>query len=122
MTQIPSIEDVSDAHRPYGLTARELEVTLFVVRGFTNKEIGRKLWLTEQTIKYHVAHSLAKVGVTNRHGLIAKWIREQEMPAALAGFVQHLFDVVDPDAAAPPSEELLAAAVEYVSRQAVAAG
>jgi DNA-binding NarL/FixJ family response regulator len=48
------------------LTARELEVLGLVARGNTNAEIGRSLYLSENTIKTHVTHILDKLALRDR--------------------------------------------------------
>jgi len=48
------------------LTARELEVLQLVAGGSTNGEIARKLWVTEQTVKFHLSNVYRKLDVGNR--------------------------------------------------------
>ncbi|MCP9485152.1 MAG: response regulator transcription factor [Gaiellaceae bacterium MAG52_C11] len=48
------------------LTSREREVLILIGRGFPNKLIARELGLSEKTVKTHVSHVLAKLGVTDR--------------------------------------------------------
>ena len=48
------------------LTPREREVLILIGRGFPNKLIARELELSEKTVKTHVSHVLAKLGVTDR--------------------------------------------------------
>ena len=48
------------------LTPREREVLVLIGRGFPNKLIARELGLAEKTVKTHVGHVLAKLGVTDR--------------------------------------------------------
>ena len=39
---------------------------MLIARGFPNKRIARELGLSEKTVKTHVGHVLAKLGVTDR--------------------------------------------------------
>ena len=48
------------------LTPREREVLVLIGRGFPNKLIARELDISEKTVKTHVGHVLAKLGVTDR--------------------------------------------------------
>jgi len=48
------------------LTERELDVMRLVARGLTNGEIATKLHLGQATVKTHVAHMLAKLGLRDR--------------------------------------------------------
>ena len=48
------------------LTPREREVLVLIARGLPNKLIARELTLSEKTVKTHVGHVLAKLGVTDR--------------------------------------------------------
>jgi DNA-binding NarL/FixJ family response regulator len=48
------------------LTARELEILRAVAEGHTNARIGRQLWVTEQTVKFHLSNIYRKLGVSNR--------------------------------------------------------
>ncbi|MGH3031673.1 MAG: response regulator [Gaiellaceae bacterium] len=48
------------------LTPREREVLVHIGRGFPNKRIARELDLSEKTVKTHVGHVLAKLGVSDR--------------------------------------------------------
>jgi two-component system, NarL family, response regulator LiaR len=48
------------------LTPREREVLVLIGRGFANKRIAQELELSEKTVKTHVGHVLAKLGVTDR--------------------------------------------------------
>lgn len=49
-----------------GLTRRELEVLASVAQGISNQEIGRKLCISEQTVKTHLTRIFAKLEVKNR--------------------------------------------------------
>ncbi len=48
------------------LTSRELEILQLVAGGSSNQEIARNLWVTEQTVKFHLAHVYRKLGIDNR--------------------------------------------------------
>jgi len=48
------------------LTPRQLEILRAVAEGRTNAEIARQLWLTEQTVKFHLSKIYRRLGVSNR--------------------------------------------------------
>jgi DNA-binding NarL/FixJ family response regulator len=49
-----------------GLTRRELEILQLVAEGHSNAELARMLWVTEQTIKFHLSNIYRKLDVANR--------------------------------------------------------
>jgi DNA-binding NarL/FixJ family response regulator len=48
------------------LTSRELEILRLAAQGYTNGRIARELWVTEQTVKFHLSNTYRKLGVANR--------------------------------------------------------
>ncbi|MGH9882179.1 MAG: response regulator transcription factor [Pyrinomonadaceae bacterium] len=54
------------------LSRREAQVALCCVEGLTNAEIGQRLQVTEQTVKFHLRHVFIKFGVKRRAGLISR--------------------------------------------------
>lgn len=63
---------LGDKPRPQGLTGRQQEVFEALVSGLSNKQIARKLNISEYTVKEHVAAVLAFYGVRNRMALLLK--------------------------------------------------
>jgi DNA-binding NarL/FixJ family response regulator len=55
---------------PTGLTRREQEVLNDLLENFSNKEIAKRLRISERTAKFHVSNVLAKYGVRRRADLI----------------------------------------------------
>jgi DNA-binding NarL/FixJ family response regulator len=64
------------------LTPREFEVLLLVASGLTNGDIADRLYVTEQTVKYHLSNVFRKLGLKNRteashfahrYGLLGPW-------------------------------------------------
>ncbi|WP_153733394.1 helix-turn-helix domain-containing protein [Sporosarcina obsidiansis] len=54
------------------LSNREWEIYQLVLKGYTNEEIAKALWITINTVKKHLRNMYEKNGVTNRTGLIYK--------------------------------------------------
>jgi DNA-binding NarL/FixJ family response regulator len=48
------------------LTRRELEMLKALGRGLSNQAIGKELWISEQTVKFHLRNIYRKLGVSNR--------------------------------------------------------
>jgi len=54
------------------LSRREAEVALCCAEGLTNVEIGKRLYISEQTVKFHLRHIFVKYGVRRRTELISQ--------------------------------------------------
>jgi len=52
--------------RPYGLTARELEIATAVANGECNREVAQRLSISPQTVKGHLTRIFDKTGVSTR--------------------------------------------------------
>ena len=70
---------IESTHQSLGLTQRELELLRLVASGATNSRLARQLFVTEQTVKFHLSNIYRKLGVANRtqasrfayaHGLV----------------------------------------------------
>jgi two-component system NarL family response regulator len=61
---------------PEQLTTREVQMLNLMGKGLSNKDIAGKLFISENTVKYHVRNVLQKLGVQNRTEAVAYAIRE----------------------------------------------
>jgi DNA-binding NarL/FixJ family response regulator len=73
----PPAQELGDHQNPVGpplqaprLTPREREILRHVAKGRSNDEISRELWVSEQTVKYHLTNVYRKLGVNGRTGAI----------------------------------------------------
>ncbi|HLI09577.1 MAG TPA: response regulator transcription factor [Ktedonobacteraceae bacterium] len=62
------------------LTAREREVLALVARGYTNKQIAEKLFVSEKTARNHVSHILEKLGLSRRSQAAAFAVEHKLVP------------------------------------------
>ena len=62
------------------LTRREIEILQLVAEGYSNAQLAKMLWVTEQTVKFHLSNVYRKLDVANRteasrwaqiHGILA---------------------------------------------------
>jgi DNA-binding NarL/FixJ family response regulator len=56
-------------------TMREIEVLQLISEGLVNREIGQRLFLSEETVKSHVRHLLAKLQARSRAHAVAVGFR-----------------------------------------------
>src|SRR6185295_8644513 len=89
-----ALPESSATHEALGLTQRELELLRLVASGATNNRLAGQLFVTEQTVKFHLSNIYRKLGVANRtqasrfaysHGLV---------PTAVAPDADTIDDVV----------------------------
>jgi len=75
---LPEVDERS-LGKAAGLTERELSILKAVARGLSNAAIGKELWVTEQTVKFHLTNIYRKLNLANRteaaryayqHGLV----------------------------------------------------
>lgn len=64
------------------LTNREYEVLSLVVKGHSDKEIGRTLNISTRTVQTHVRRIYTKFGVNNRVGATAKFLEKRDLHTA----------------------------------------
>jgi two-component system, NarL family, nitrate/nitrite response regulator NarL len=71
-TRIASVEPSDEPT----VTPRELQILQLVAEGMSNKEIGKRLWITEGTVKNHVHNALEKLHMKNRIQAAAYIVRQ----------------------------------------------
>jgi DNA-binding NarL/FixJ family response regulator len=59
-SEVPASESVG------GLTRRESEILRLLADGHSNAQLAKMLWVTEQTVKFHLSNTYRKLGVANR--------------------------------------------------------
>lgn len=67
-----TLEDCRVRLRELGLTKRETEVSLLVVKGMTNAEIASELYISETTVKKHLSNVFAKLQIGSREEIREK--------------------------------------------------
>ena len=60
------VQKQAGAEESPGLTRRELEILRLVAEGHSNAQLARMLWVTEQTVKFHLSNVYRKLDVANR--------------------------------------------------------
>jgi DNA-binding NarL/FixJ family response regulator len=65
---------------PEPLSPRETQVLALVAQGLTNAEIGRRLYISEATVKTHLLRVFSKLGVTDRTAAVTTAITRGELP------------------------------------------
>jgi DNA-binding CsgD family transcriptional regulator len=81
---VPVISDTdtdTDTEAESFLSAREVEVIALMAEGLTNAQIGRRLTITEGTVKSHVKRILRKTSSSNRAEAVAIWLKHQRLAA-----------------------------------------
>jgi DNA-binding CsgD family transcriptional regulator len=66
---------IEQARELFRLTEREVSVVQNLLKGWTNKEIANALKVTEQTVKEHIKHIMAKTKTTTRTGILVQVLR-----------------------------------------------
>lgn len=83
---VPNDRDPKSTLAGLGLTRRQEEVALWVIRGYSNRMIAKKLFISEQTVKDHLQDVFEHIKVKSRAALIAKVLGTKEaLSDGLAG-------------------------------------
>ena len=67
----------------WGLTPQESRVAGLVLRGLTNRQIGAALSISENTVQTHLGHIYAKLDISSRSQLAARYFRDCFGPGLL---------------------------------------
>lgn len=71
---------ITNPQRQTPLSPRQTEILQLVAEGLSTADMARKLWVTEQTVKFHLGNIYRKLGVSNRTAA-ARWAYEQGLLA-----------------------------------------
>jgi DNA-binding NarL/FixJ family response regulator len=80
---VPGQAPVVALQKQAALTRRELEILQLAAEGHSNAELARMLWVTEQTVKFHLSNVYRKLGVSNRTEA-SRWAQRAGLLAAAA--------------------------------------
>lgn len=69
----------SSSSDPQALTTREEEVLALIAEGLTNQEIAQRLYVSENTVKYHVQNIYGKLNVSNRTEAARHFLDRQKL-------------------------------------------
>lgn len=72
---VAAVPDDVPGH-PETLTPRELEVLRVLAEGLPNKAIARRLGISDQTVKFHLASICGKLGAVNRTDAVRRAIQQ----------------------------------------------
>ena len=79
MTTVPPVASV-----PRLLTARQQDIVAALLEGASNREIARRLGVSEQTVKNHLSAIYGRLGIENRVQLVM-WKLAGQVPAGDTG-------------------------------------
>jgi NarL family two-component system response regulator LiaR len=66
----------------YDLTEREVEVLRLMTIGLSNAQIGERIMISRNTVRYHVRNILSKLHADNRTGAVALAMQHELVPVA----------------------------------------
>lgn len=61
------------------ISKRESEIIRLICKGYSNKEIARRLYISAATVKTHISNILAKLNLRGRMQIVARYYNENEM-------------------------------------------
>jgi LuxR family maltose regulon positive regulatory protein/two-component system response regulator NreC len=66
------------------LSPKQQQIFSLIIAGHANKEIARRLDMSSRTVESHLQRLYDRHGVHSRAALVAKWLLEGGVPAAVA--------------------------------------
>lgn len=76
VAQLTGAQPLPKSQAEEELTARELEILKLVGEGLTNREIARKLYISDRTVQAHLGNIFSKLGVSSRTEAVMRAVRE----------------------------------------------
>ena len=80
---LAAVDSAGPTARVGGLSEKEVAVLVELCHGHTNKQIAAQLWLSEQTVKFHLRNIYRKLGIKSRTEAL-RYAYEHDLAAAAA--------------------------------------
>jgi DNA-binding NarL/FixJ family response regulator len=80
---LAALEGAAPSTRTGGLSQKEIAVLVELCHGHTNKQIAARLWLSEQTVKFHLRNIYRKLGIKSRTEAL-RYAYEHDLAATAA--------------------------------------
>ncbi len=80
---LATVDGTAPAGRAGGLSEKEVAVLVELCHGHTNKQIAARLWLSEQTVKFHLRNIYRKLGIKSRTEAL-RYAYEHDLAATAA--------------------------------------
>ncbi len=75
--KLDGIKSLDSLLKEYGITKREKEIIQFLVKGYSNKEISNRLYISVNTVKTHIENIYQKLNINQRIDLVNLFMNNQ---------------------------------------------
>jgi DNA-binding CsgD family transcriptional regulator len=72
LSSVSARTELDVVHGPFRPTPAQSRVLELVALGLSSREIGARLWISRQTVTYHISNLLVKLDAPTRAGLVAR--------------------------------------------------